>query len=405
MAKPYIQKIKPFDADKDFEISLSWTGSRSHANRIIICDYETNAVVFDDTVSSFILKHTIPAHTLTNGKKYTIQAQTYDVEDIPSVLSDKVLFYVFQTPDFRFRNLPDGHIINSSTFTAEINYYSPDWEDISKYRFSLYDASGKLLLNSKELTDDLTISYTYRGLDNNTVYFIRCVGVTINGMELDTGCQEITVRFEDPNQYARIYASPVPRQGCVQVASNLVIIQYNGTDTFEYTDGMIDLRDKTLYYDKGFLIREDFTVLIRGINLWQTAEIFKMNNGGAGLTLSSRIYAEGKLRFKLTVPNGAGSYILYSDEQVFTNTDMITIAIRRKNNIYQLKVFVEIGGYPKGNLWYGTNRPSRRLMDDHDVWIDTPGETVVIDKDSYTSFLKQEEPQKAIQNDLWIGGD
>ena len=39
MAKPYIQKIKPFDADKDFEISLSWTGSRSHANRIIICDY------------------------------------------------------------------------------------------------------------------------------------------------------------------------------------------------------------------------------------------------------------------------------------------------------------------------------------------------------------------------------
>ena len=58
MAKPYIQKIKPFDADKDFEISLSWTGSRSHANRIIICDYETNAVVFDDTVSSFILKHT-----------------------------------------------------------------------------------------------------------------------------------------------------------------------------------------------------------------------------------------------------------------------------------------------------------------------------------------------------------
>ena len=105
------------------------------------------------------------------------------------------------------------------------------------------------------------------------------------------------------------------------------------------------------------------------------------------------------------MPNGAGSYILYSDEQVFTNTDMITIAIRRKNNIYQLKVFVEIGGYPKGNLWYGTNRPSRRLMDDHDVWIDTPGETVVIDKDSYTSFLKQEEPQKAIQNDLWIGGD
>ena len=143
----------------------------------------------------------------------------------------------------------------------------------------------------------------------------------------------------------------------------------------------------------------------RGVNLWQTADIFKMNNDGLGLTLSSRIYDEGKLRFKLTVPNGLNNYILYSDEQVFTDTDMITIAIRRKNNIYQLKVFMEIGDAPQGNLWYGTNRPPRQLMDDHDIWLDTPGETVVVHKDSYISFVKQEEPTDALLNDLWIGGD
>ena len=88
MAKPYIQKITPFDADKDYEISLSWTGSRAHANRIIIYDNDTNNILFDDTVSSFALKHTIPAYTLTNGKKYVIQAKTYDVENLPSPLSD-----------------------------------------------------------------------------------------------------------------------------------------------------------------------------------------------------------------------------------------------------------------------------------------------------------------------------
>ncbi len=405
MPKPYLQKIKPFDADKDYEISLSWTGNRSHSNRIIIRDYETNAVIWDDTVSSFSLKHTIPAHTLTNGRTYTIQAQTYDIGGNPSALSDKVLFHVFQTPDFYFHNLPQNRIVEGSSFTAEIYYYSADWEDISKYRFSLYDASGKLLLDSAEQTDALFISYTYRGLSNNTVYRIRCVGVTVNGMELDTGYQDITVRFENPNQYARLYASPVPGQGCVQVATNLVIIQYNGTDTFEYIDGMIDLRGKTLYYDKGFLIKDDFTVLIRGTNLWQNADIFKMNNDGLGLTLSSRIYDEGRLRFKLTVPNGLNNYILYSDEQVFTDSDMMTIAIRRKNNIYQLKVFQELGYSPQGNLWYGTNRPPRQLMDDLDVWLDTPGETEVVNKDSYISFLKQEEPTDAIRNDLWIGGD
>jgi len=405
MARPIIQKILPFDANKDHEIALSWTGNRSHANRIIISDYGTNTVVFDDTASSFALKHTIPAHTLTNGKKYVIQAQTFDVEDSPSALSDRVLFFCFQTPDFYFRDLPENNLIENSTFTANIYYYSADWEDISKYVFYLYDASKKQLLQSKESTDDLNINYTYRGLDNNTVYYIRCVGATVNGMELDTGYIEITVKFENPNQYARLYATPVPKQGCIQVATNLIIIQYNGTDTFEYIDGMIDLREKVLYYDKGFLIKDDFTVLIRGMDLWQTAEIFKMSNGELGLTLSSRIYDEGKLRFKLTVPNGVSNYILYSDEQVFTNTDMVTVAIRRKNNVYQLKVFIEIGNVKEGNMWYGTLRPPRQLMDDNDVWIDAPGETVMINKDNYTTFLDGDEPLAAILNDLWLGGD
>ncbi len=340
MAKPTIMKISPFDANYDYEISLSWTGNRSYANRIIIFDNETNDVAFDDTVSSFELKHTIPAHTLENNKKYVIQAQTYDVENIPSALSNKVLFYTFATPDFYFENLSENSVISSSSFTATVQYYSDDWENISKYAFYLYDASKKQLLKSNEMTDDLEIKYIYKGLDNNTVYYVRCIGVTVNGMELDTGYIEVTVKYENPNAYARIYATPIPSQGCIQVSTNLIIIQYNGTEEFEYIDGMIDLRDKTLYYEDGFLIEDDFTVIIRGMNLWQNADIFKMSNDNHGLTLSSRIYNDGTLRFRLVAPNGIGNYLLYSEPQVFDDTDMVTIVIRRKNNSYQLKVFI-----------------------------------------------------------------
>ena len=341
MAKPVILRINPFDANKDYEITLSWSGNRAYANRIIIYDNETNDLVFNDTISTYVLSHIIPAHTLTNGKKYVIQAQTYDAEDIPSPLSDKVLFYTFAAPDFYFENLSDNPEIDNSSFTATVHYYSEDWEDISKYVFYLYDASKKQLLKSNEMTDSFDISYTYKGLDNNTVYYVRCIGVTINGMELDTGYIQISVKFENPNTYARIYAAPLPSQGCIQVATNLIIIQYNGTEEFEYINGMIDLRDKTLYYDEGFLIKDDFTVIIRGMNLWHTTDIFKMNNGDLGLTLSSRIYTDGSLRFRLIVPNGVCNYLLYSDALTFTNHDMVTISIRRKNNIYELKVFIE----------------------------------------------------------------
>ncbi len=405
MAKPTIMRIHPFDADKDYEITLSWIGSRAHANRIIIYDNDTNAVVFDDTISSFALRHTIPARTLSNNHKYTIQAQTYDVENIPSPLSNKVLFYTFKTPDFYFEGLAENADITTSSFHATIRYYSEDWEDISKYVFYLYDATRKQLLESSEMTDAHDIGYTYKGLDNNTVYYVRCRGVTVNGMELDTGYVEINVKYENPNTYARIYATPNPSQGCIQVATNLIIIQYDGTDTFSYIDGMINLIDKTLYYHEGFLIENDFTLIIRGIHLWQNADIFKMSNGGSGITISSRIYLEGKLRFRLMAPNGVSNYLLYSDEQVFNNTDMVTIAVRRKNNVYQLKVFIELGDAKEGDLWYGTQRPDRHLMHDNDAWINTDGETYVVSKDLYTSYLGRSEPQDAIIDDLWFGGD
>lgn len=406
MARPQIMRINPFDANKDYEITLSWLGNRAHANRIIIYDNETNEVVFDDTVSSFALTHTIPAHTLQNSKKYVIEAQTYDVENIPSAMSNKVLFFTFATPDFYFKNLAENPLIDNSSFTAFVHYYSEDWEDISKYKFYLYDSSKKQLLESEEKTDDLEISYTYKGLDNNTVYYVRCVGVTVNGMELDTGYAEITVKFENPNDYARIYATAIPKQGCIQVASNLIIIQYNGADDFEYIDGMIDLRDKTLYYDEGFLIETDFTAIIRGINLWQTNDIFKMSNGKYGFTLSSRIYTDGQLRFRLMVPNGVSNYLLYSEPLVFENSDMVNIMIRKKNDVYQIKVFIELGFDTKrGNRWYGTERPPQRLIENYDTWINTEGETVRISKEDYTEYLDETEPEVVELNDIWLGGD
>ena len=342
MAKPQIRHINPFDANKDYEITLSWTGNRAYANRIYIYDNDTNELVYDNTESTYLLKHIIPAHTLSNNKKYVIQAQVYDVNYTSSSLSDKVLFYTFATPDFYFEELSKNPIISNSSFTANIHYYSDDFESISKYKFYLYDASKKKLLESNEIIDNDNLSYTYKGLDNNTVYYIRCIGVTVNGMELDTGYVEITVKYENPNTYARIYATPLPAQGCIQVSTNLIIIQYNGTDSFEYMDGMIDLRDKTLYYDEGFLIEDDFTVIIRGMNLWQNAELLKMKNDRDGLVVSSHIYTDGSLRFRLTVPNGVSHYLLYSDNLRFSNQDMVTVVIRRKNNVYQL--YASVGG-------------------------------------------------------------
>lgn len=76
-----------------------------------------------------------------------------------------------------------------------------------------------------------------------------------------------------------------------------------------------------------------------------------------------------------------------------------------KNNVYQLKVFVELGYVKDGNMWYGTERPNRHLMNNDDNWINADGNTYVVDKDDYTTFLNEIEPLNAILDDLWLGGD
>lgn len=409
MAKPYVMQVKPFDANYDYEISISWLGNRAYANRIVIYDYKSNEIVFDDMVSTYILKHTIPAHTLTNGKNYVIQAQIFDSDDNASVLSDKVMFYTFETPEFYFKGISDKTIINNSTFTATIFYFQADLEDVSKTVFHLYDATKRELLRSNEIIDnnEYNVYYTYKGLDNDTVYYIRCTGVTVNGMELDTGYIEIHIKTENASEYSRLYATPRPEQGCIQVSTNLIIIDYTGDDEFDYVDGtMIDLRDKVLYYDKGFNIEGDFTVIIRGMYLWQTKEIFRMANDTYSLSLSSRIYTNGTLRFRLLVPNGIGHYILYSEPLVFEDENMMTVCIRRVNNVYQLKVFEYLNYALESNMWYGKQRPNRDYTTENDQWIDEDLEdTYMVSKDDFTTYLDENEPIDAQVDDLWLGGE
>jgi len=403
LSKPIINKIIPFDAGKDYTVSISWNGSRAYGSRLIIRDHKMpETVVFDDTITSFSLVHMIPAGTLSNGREYILQAVVFDGEGNPSPASAKVNFYTFKTPDFYFYNLPENHIITNASFDASMYYFSPDPESIDNYRFYLYDSAKKELLCSDILYDDMYLNYTYRGLESNCVYYLRCVGTTVHGMRLDTGYIEITVKYETPDTYSRIYAVNNPKQGCISVATNLIIIQYNGPEEFEYNNSMINLINRTLYYDKGFLVEGDFTLMIRGTHLWQTEEIFKMKNNEEGLTLSSRIYTDGTLRFKLTVPNGIGHYLLYTGPQKFSDADMITLCLRRINNVYLLQCFTEINFSPCGDMWYGFSRPTREALK-YDTWFYEDSIIHKVKKEDITVHKENKPPEKAGKYDLWIG--
>ncbi len=406
MSKPSINKIVPFDANYDKIITMTYMGDMPYSNRIIVYDAETMNVIFDDTVASFNMNHTIPAYTLQNGVKYAIQGQAFDINGIESAISDKVYFWCFETPSFYFSNINNGDTVNSASLNVNVIYEQADWEDIGEFRFHIYDSNKNILKESDVSYNTDNISYSFRGLENGNIYYIRCTGSTINGISLDTGYLKIFAHYENPNTYARIYAECDENMGIVNGYTNFKVIESSSTENYEYNNGIIDLMGKTLVYNRDFLIEDDFTITLRLKNAYHEGIILTSRNDQYGFTLSSFIYDEGKMRYKLTVPNGVSNYILYSEELVIENTDMLTIHIRRINNVYGIKCFVEYGYNDQTDMWFGSNTPSFKQSTQYDIWINTDNSnTVKVDKNNVTIFYQTEEPDAIKQYSIWIGGD
>lgn len=409
MSKPIINRIKPIDALYDSKVYLSYIGDMPYGNRIIIYDAAALTTVYDSTFNGLSLEHTIPSNTLINGKKYAIQGQVFDSQGNASALSDKQYFWCLKTPDFYFSNLNDGDVINKASVFATLVYKQADWEELAEYRFYLYDETKKLLSESEPFYTTDHMNYAYRGLDDDKFYYIRAIGATVNGLQMDTGCIKIFVNYENPEDYKLIYAACNEENGIVTYQTNFVVINPSDTATqYEYENGFINLTDNTLVYDKNFIINGDFTMSIRGKDMYRNATILKCSNDHCGFTLSSYLYDNGQMRYKLSVPNGLCNYILYSSPLMPEVWDIVTIHIRRINHVYQIACFVENGEEEKHNMWFGSDRPVSGSLAAYDIWIDN-GESgcVRVDKDHVTVFYQKNEPVLLAEqkNNIWIGDE
>ena len=143
MAKPIIKPFSPPDASGSFNIPFHWSGERAYSNRLVITNNTTNAVVYDQTIESFNLYHTVPAGTLTNGGTWIALISVFyrDPRDTSQFLeseqSEKKIFPTLTTPIFSFADLDISGIntITSPTFQASIHYMSEEEEKIESYIF------------------------------------------------------------------------------------------------------------------------------------------------------------------------------------------------------------------------------------------------------------------------------
>lgn len=414
MGRPVIKQIDNFDADFGTSISFVYDELASYGSLLNI--YKTtdfSTIVYSNRAVNMACSNSIEANSLQNGVQYAAEIISYDQQGHASEVSNKVFFWCFASPIFRFVNVSDGEIFNNQSFTAELFYEQSDGIDISQFRYELYDSQMSLINQSEYYSNyEEHSEYNYNGLENNAIYYIRAVGQTTRSQLLDTGYISIFIQFEVPNSYSVLYANADNGNGVIEYNTNIRLIEPNrDNETYTYDYGLLDLTNDRIVYDTNFILDGDFIMAIR--HKVTLGKLLTCSNSTRGFDLelinSWDFIADqprNYYRYKLMVPNEVCNYILYSDMQRWDVAEdwIVTCWIVRINNIYDIYVFSEQDNSDQYNLFLGQLRPYNNVTK-YDVWIDTDqAPTVRMSKSDMDQWMliQGSEPVNVPINSVWI---
>lgn len=353
---PKLYELSAFDATKESTFTFNWSGAQARGNKLEVYNNETNTIIYSSTQTTMKLEHVIPANTLQNGVCYN--AVIYVLDSNSTVISDvsnTIIFFCFTTPTFQFLNITDNFIIENSNFDVSISYIQPEGEILTQYQFQLCDLS-KTAIQTKgiqylvESVD--TVQSRLSGLENNSSYYIRATGKTLNGMLLDTGYVLVNVRYLQPSLFSRVELTNMEHDGYIVIRSNLITIEgtsYPPVEDLTFIDGtMVDLHPDNYYisFSEGFEFPENFCIglVFKGADI--NLDIMYFHDTMYYATL---YYREGcfesqknelKGYFELQVDMPLGHAIYTTDYIDPVSPDQLyTIWITKNNNIYQVQYF------------------------------------------------------------------
>lgn len=402
MIKPILNKINTFDPALNYVFSFTYNGNQSMSNRLVITDNDTNGIIYDKTVVSMKLQQTLPANTLQSNKQYSAQFQSIDANGNASPLSDKAYFYCLKAPVFEFTNVTN--VIENSSYEFILNYSQSESENLKEYKITLYDSKTSTAIRdsgviypAKGISE---ITYNISALEDDVKYYIQATGTTVHGMEIKTEKYEFYVSYIRPSQYAAFYTENDADNGCIKFSTNIIVISYNGDEVFKYNNGYVDVIDKTLYYDAGFNIDEDFVLKLAGTYL-RCGEFFKMSNDNHSVTLDIIRDENNELRIMLTANNSLSSYKMFSDPFTYTGRDNVLITFYRKDGYYGIQTEVVYGNMVFTDMYIGNTRPTE--ITGSGVYIyDSIVPTVKINAENMNITFDSVAPSNPQGYDIWI---
>lgn len=346
MAKPIIYSLDAMSYQQDNVIPFTYSGGMIKSSSIRISSAIDNTVIYEGTQTNANTQYFLAANSIdveTYGTQYYIQIRITENDNSKSAWSDTRFVYFITTPTFRFTNVYNDIILAQSFIELDVLYYQLENELLQNIIYSLYDSSKALLTSSNIVYDVGNLKYKFTGLVDG-VYYVRAKGETVHGYQVDTDYIRISIDYITPETFSTFILTNDSLNGQIQYETNIISVDYHGDEEFEYEDGYINLIEKTLIYDRGFKIAKNCTFIIKGKDMYRSEITFFSlfdEEQKFGFYITSYIYDDDTIRYKLVANNGLDNYILYSPAiSELSESDLVAFWIRKKDNLYLFKVYV-----------------------------------------------------------------
>lgn len=296
--KPVLPRVIPaFDAGYDYEIPFSWTKTQFVKNKLEIYEKGTGSLLQTSEDDTIKLKHTIKASgsELKNGSAYDIRLQVMAEDGSESEFSDPVTIFCFTTPQFGFTSLTDGDTLANSMLETGIHYLqSPDeGEKLDSFQVFLYDNITRAELYKTPVSYyNTTKSIKIDGLSNNTAYYLRAIGKTTHGMELDSGFLSFTVQYAIAFSNTVLNIENMADHGIMKVTSNIKTYGWDENNCIT-TEDSADLTAGWINYNKGIDLSNYFVLKFTVFQPNPNSTLLKFTNE-AGDAIAIRYQLRGR---------------------------------------------------------------------------------------------------------------
>lgn len=220
--QPLVNYVSNFDATLDYKLEFTYLGSEYIVtNHVEIREDRLNSEpIYSRESTKFDKNHTIPAHTLQNGKSYRVKVRVFENDSTWSVWSPEETFTCLRTPSVIFENLEEDKYVYNNDILFRAFFQQEQGDRVDTYQFILMNSNMEALykypVRRPEAHAPNVMQERIKNLEKGKLYYLGINIHTRAGIDFITS-HEFVSHYVAPSTPGIVHAKSDRDNGTVMI--------------------------------------------------------------------------------------------------------------------------------------------------------------------------------------------